>query len=645
MSIDEAIGQARQAYMNADYVGALTLLNNLLDSKSDARPRMLVGEVLMKLGMPGDALEAFEQAALVEGPLLPVCLWRAALVSLETGDIDKAQHYGLRLREIRPDDPELAAFLARLFLQRGEHDLVDVVKDTLAGSEETETLRLAARLIGDDPRNPRNLEVFGKLRARFPADDYTRFTLLGFAREFCDFERIEQEEALIRADLAAGRTGILQAETPHMALMWSGDEAINRLAVNQQQPAVIDPTRQRHRRYTPHVFAEKIRVGYVSADLWDDHATMRLLQSVLMAHDPDRFEITLFCITPPRFLAMDGGNRKRWGRIVTLSDLDDAAAVAEIRAAGIDILVDLKGNTASSRPALFNSHAAPVQVAWLGFPGSSVGVDCDYIIGDPIVLPKTSALHYHEIFCRLPETYQPNDPTGRPVCAPASRAELGLPEGDFLFASFNHPRKITAEIITLWSRILHRVPRSKLWILHDSRRMAGNIASRFATLGIGTDRLIFTLPLPRPQHFARLPVADLILDTAPCNGHTTTADALHAGVPVLTMRGTNFASRVAESLLTAGGLPDLVAENGDDYVERAVALAMEPARCRRMSQRLIAERHRLPLFDSARFTRHLERAYRAMASRFSADLSPDHIDVEPIGFEEALSLVLATEAA
>ena len=627
MSIDEAFGQARQAYLNADYVGALTLLNNLLDVRDDARPRLLVGEVLMKLRMPAEALDAYEQAAQVEGPLQPVCLWRCALTALETGDLDKAQAYGLRLRAIRPDDPELAAFLARLFLQRGEKDLVHAVKDTLADSEDTETLRLAAQLIGDDPRNHRNLDVFGKLRRRFPQDDYTRFTLLGFAREFCAFDLIEAEEKLIAADLAGGRRDILKAETPHMALMWCGDEETLRAAENLPQPAVIDPARQRRRRYTPHDRGPKIRIGYVSADFWDDHATMRLLQSVLTAHDPERFEVTLFCITPPRFLAMDGGHRKQWGRIVPLSDLDDAAAVAEIRAAKIDILVDLKGNTGAARPGLFNADAAPVQVAWLGFPGSSVGVDCDYIIGDPVVLPQASALSYHETFCRLPETYQPNDPVHRPLPMAKSRAELDLPEDAPVFAAFNATRKITPATFDLWMRILAGAPDSLLWVMCDHPLARENMQARARARGVDPKRIHFAKKMAYPDHIARLQAADLGLDTFPCNGHTTTSDTLWAGVPVLTMRGTTFASRVSESLLKAIGLEELVAADADGFVEMAVRLAADPAGRGALRNRLVRNRFRAPLFDAERFCRHLEAAYEQMAETSRAGHPPAPIDI------------------
>lgn len=385
----------------------------------------------------------------------------------------------------------------------------------------------------------------------------------------------------------------------------------------------------RKRRARPHKWAEKIRIGYLSADFFPTHATMRLLGDVLRRHDRQRFEITLFCHTPPHQTNGPEARAARaaWGEVVDLNGLDNGAAAARIRARNIDILVDLKGHTTHSRVALLNYGLAPVQATWLGFPGSVVEIDLDYVIGDRFVLPDTSKPFYHEKFCRLPESYQPNDPQSRPLPEAASRAALGLPEDRFVFASFNGSAKISRETVALWARLLRETPGSVLWIMCKSSAMDANLRQRLEKLGVEPGRLIATTAAPYDEHLARLQAADLALDTFPCNGHTTTSDMLWAGLPVLTMKGRHFASRVSESLLHAAGLPELVAASADDFVMLGRTLHDEPERLAALRERLAKNRFTAPLFDSDRFCRHLETAYETMARQARQGKAPDHFDV------------------
>lgn len=609
----------------AAYQEALSSVSALLDTTA---PDNLAeaGRTLERLGMLREAAEAFEQAAGHGGPDAAGHALKAAGLYFEAGDDDNALLLGMKLFKVMPANPELAFILAQLFAASEDWPLVNLVKNTLVKSDRPEHLELAVRLIGDDIRNDNNLELFAKLRALFPADDHIRFSLMGFAREFCDYEVLEREERLLEQELSAGNTDLLSAESPHHNLMWCASERLNRLATNVRalpKTARFNP----QRRLKLHEWGERLRIGYLSSDFWDDHATMRLFQSVLTAHDPERFDITLFCYTPEKFVAFDSGNRKTWGRIVAIGGLSDEEAEAAIRAEGIDILVDLKGHTGGARPSILNRMAAPVQVAWLGFPGSVGGVDCDYVIGDPTVLPESSKPHYHEKFCRLPETYQPNDPIHRPLPGAASRAELGLPEKAFVFAAFNSARKISRRTIALWIRILEETENTVLWVMCDSPLARRNIEKRIAASGIARDRVIFAPKTAYEKHVARLQAADLGLDTFPYNGHTTTSDKLWAGLPVITARGTNFASRVSESLLKAIGLEKLVAGTDEGFCDLAIELAGNPDRVARLKQHLAENRYTAPLFDAGRFCRHLETAYETMAARARDGLEPDHFDV------------------
>ncbi|MVA82062.1 glycosyl transferase [Agrobacterium vitis] len=444
-----------------------------------------------------------------------------------------------------------------------------------------------------------------------------------------DFLRLDELKAANDAALAAILAGdefAMSCELPFNILHWCSDESIQARILGEGQPD-ISPQIRAMRRQKPHVFGDKVRIGYLSNDFSSSHATMILLQGVLERHDRSRFEIILYCYSSRALVESDNGSRARMGMIKQIGDLSDAAASTMIQNDDLDILVDLKGHTKDARIGLVNSGLAPIQVAWLGFPGSGIGIDCDYIISDPIVTPQSSKPFYQEKFCRLPETYQPNDNINRPLPSAVPRAALGLPQDRFILASFNSIKKLSPQTVEAWLRIMTDLPDSLLWILCRNDIAKDNLRTLFARHGLSAKRLIFTPPRSYPYHLARLSAADLVLDSFPCCGHTTTSDCLWAGVPVLALKGQNFASRVSESLLTALGVPELVAETVDDYIAQAQDLARNRNRLQDLRDKIAANRHTMPLFDTERFTRHLEDAYAMMVARARAGLEPDHMDV------------------
>lgn len=623
----QAVAAARIAFERGDYLETLTLLSPLLGTATDAVPLVLLGDALEKLGLPAEAAQVFEQAAPHAGCDAGTVLSRATAVYVQAGDDDRAQLIGIKLLDSRPDDASLAYSLALSFRRTGDTALIDLVKRRLANSDEADHLKLAGEILGDNERNPLTLSVFRKLAALFPDDPYTQFKFMSVARDFCDFEAIEKLEQANACQLAAGDLSSLEGETAYSNLLRCGDERLNRLATNNPGlTSIPSPASSRQRRMRQHPWGERIRIGYLSSDFWSEHATMRLLQSVLEAHDNTRFDVTLYCYTPEHHTVSDG-NRSKWGRIVSLHGKTDGEAADIIRQDNIDILVDLKGHTGGSRSNILNQMVAPVQVAFLGFPGSAVNVDCDYVIGDRIVLPNSSRQNYHEKFCLLPESYQPNDPTYRVLPPAATRQVLGLPVDRFVFAAFNAPRKISLAVVDRWAEILWRSNPSVLWVMVDGDPARGNFLAAFNQRGIAADRIIFASPTGYDAHIARLQAADIGLDTFPYNGHTTTSDKLWAGLPVVSLKGSNFASRVSESLLTALGLPHLVAATPEAFVELAVELSQSPDEVRRLKQEISQNRFLAPLFDAERFCRHLENGYAMMAERAKAKLPPDHLDV------------------
>lgn len=624
-SID-SMARAQAAFDNGQYSDALELLNGIIASDPGEPALFLLARTLQSMGLIKEAIEAYQHVAQMAANPRPA-LAQAARLSLDAGLDGQAMSLALDLRQRYAKDPEAAYVLAKLGKASGNTALVQSVQNDLVESDDPVHLLYAIGLLTSVWNNDKNLKLFSKLRAIYPHDYFIRMALLGYAREFCDYDTLWREEEALRQEIDRGDYTALLGESPHYCLMWSRDERLNRMAVNIGQLTQAAPDSGPRRWAMPHSWGDRLRVGYVSSDLWDDHSTMRLFQSVLEQHDRSRFETTLYCSTPEKYIAMDGGNRVKWGRIVRIADMDDHAAAQAIRDDQIDILVDLKGHTENSRSGIMNLPVAPVHVQWLGFPGSCVNVDCDYVIGDRFVLPESSKPHYHEKFCRLPETYQPNDPVYRALAPAQPRHPFGLPADRFVFAAFHSQRKNSLECLSIWADVLRANPQSILWIMCDGIAARKSTAEEFRRLGVKAGQLLFAPKTDYKPHIARIQAADLGLDSFPYNGHTTTSDMLWAGVPVATFKGTNFASRVSESLLNAIGLPQLVAEDRSDYVRLCTQLVENREELRAIRRHIAENRFSAPLFDAERFCRHLESAFEIMASRAKAGLAPDHFDV------------------
>lgn len=512
------------------------------------------------------------------------------------GNVEEAAHWYHRAGEIPGPNGEAMLQLSASLFKR--------IKDA------ENALLVSRQLVARNPRHAEGLALYRSL-----------------IRDCLMFDAVEKSDAELLARLKAGDPWALGAERPLDHISWCDDEAITRRLTRIDEARPFTEASRTARRSHPHRFGEKIRIGYLSNDFSSRHATMRLFQGVLLAHDPARFEVTLYCHTPPELVSTDEDMRRHYGRIVPVADMTAEQAAQRMRADGIDILVDLKGHTRAARLDIVNAGGAPIQVAWLGFPGTGTGIDCDYVIGDPVVTPPSVAEHYVEEIVRLPECYQPNDSRLRPLVPPASRASLNLPEDKLVFGSFNGQRKISARTARLFFRVLDAVPDSVLYMMCPEPFARVNFAQHAARAGIAPERMIMTDMVDYPAHLARLQACDLGLDSFPYNGHTTTSDQLWAGLPVPTIRGRSFAARVSESLLTAIGLPELVAEDDDAYVALMVALSADAPRRKALSAHLAEQRFRAPLFDTERYTRHLEKAFEMMVERARAGAPPASFDV------------------
>lgn len=357
----------------------------------------------------------------------------------------------------------------------------------------------------------------------------------------------------------------------------------------------------------------RLRVGYLSSNL-NLHAVTILTAELYELHDRSRVEVFAFCWSPEDGSPMRARIRTAMDHLIRIDQMTDEQAAHAIRDAEIDILVDLQGLTSGCRPTILAHRPAPVQIAWLGFPGTTGLPGVDYILADRYLIPEEEAQYYSEKPLYMPDCFQVND-RKRAAAEMPSRATYGLGDDVIVFCAFNHNHKFTPELFATWMRILTRTPNSVLWLLADNEIARHNLIHAAEGHGVDSRRLVFAPRVQPTEYLARFQLADLFLDTLPFNGGTTASDALWMGLPLLTCSGRTFASRMAGSLLNALGLPELITTSLDDYEQRAVELANDPLRLRELRQRLQDNRATHPLFDAPRFVRALEDVLAGVAHR------------------------------
>ncbi|WP_424191496.1 UDP-N-acetylglucosamine-peptide N-acetylglucosaminyltransferase [Ampullimonas aquatilis] len=445
------------------------------------------------------------------------------------------------------------------------------------------------------------------------------------AQQMCEWDDLPARRAKIMAELMADQAGLVPpflllsmqgvsaSEQQQAATLWMQKKQVASVAV--RAGLAFEPLA--HRR-------PRIRLAYLSND-FHDHATAMLMIELLEAHDHARFEVYAYSYGADDGKQMRGRLRESFEHFTDISSLSAVAAAQRIYADVIDILVDLKGFTQASRTDILLLHPAPVQVNYLGYPGT-LGPDlCDYIITDAYLTPSSSTVDYDEAFAYLPHSYQPHGCAAKLSKVP-TRAAMGLPATGFVFCCFNQSYKFTPDVFAMWCLLLDQVPGSVLWLLANSLAQ-GNLRNHAMQYGVAPDRLIFAPDMSQSDHLARLQLADLVLDTAPYNAHTTASDALWVGVPILTCEGATFAARVAGSLLQASGWSELIAADLDDYYEKAYALATQPAQLARIKSQMLAQRATNPLFDVRNYTLDLENLYEQMWQRFVTGQRPAVLSV------------------
>jgi protein O-GlcNAc transferase len=596
------------------YVGALELKPDFADALNNR------GAVLHELGQFDEALQSCDRA-LAQRPNLAVAhntrsvvlrslkRFEEALASSETalrikpGYAEALNNRGSALEELKRFDEALAGIEEALKIQPDNATL----------------LRNRSLLLKRLERFDEALATMERAHAIDPHLEWFHGVFLHMKMHLCEWSDLNSHVAKLIADIEQNRP----ATPPHGIF-----GLVDRLSIQRQAASTWANRMYRAREPAlPPVQKNaggRIRVGYFSAD-FHQHATTSLIAEMIERHDRGNFEIVGFSFGPDVRDTMRERVSAGFDRFIDVRTTSGRDIARLSRDLGIDIAVDLKGYTEHERTDIFSHRAAPIQVNYLGYPGTMGADFMDYIIADPILIPADRREQYQEKIAYLPNSYQVNDRQRRIDPAVRSREELGLPATGFVFCCFHNVYKITPSTFDRWLRIVKQVDGSVLWLLGDRDTSVRNLRREAAARGVGADRLVFAPTLPQAEHLARQRAADLFLDATPCNAHTTASDALWVGQPVLTLAGESFTARVAASLLNAMGMPELITSTPEEYEALAVNIATNPALLRQLRDKLEANRLTTALFDTERFTRHLEDAYRQMYRRLQMNLSPDHI--------------------
>jgi protein O-GlcNAc transferase len=602
---------------------AIELISKAIAINSkDARFHYNLGFSLQKLKQYELALSSYEQATLLE-PNYAIAFSNRASIFKELGKFDAALESYNQALALNPNNAEDYSNRAVVLtsLHRAQEAIVDCEQAILLMPRFHKAhYNLGLALLALKKIDEAVLAFSNALNI-YPQYEYLSGLLLHTQMKLCAWQDFQDKAPYLIENIHGGK----KVSSAFPIFAFADDLVIQRKSAeiwsDDKHPynSLLGPI-------TKHPRHSKIRLGYFSAD-FHNHATAYLMAELFERHDKDKFELIAFSFGPETNDEMQIRISQAFDHFVNVASLSDLEVAMLSRELGIDIAIDLKGVTQDYRLSIFSYRAAPIQVSYLGYPGT-LGADyIDYLIADKTLIPPQSQQHYSEKIIYLPNSYQVND--RHRVIAPTqfTKQELGLPGDAFVFCCFNNNFKITPDIFDSWVRILKAVDSSVLWLLQDNPTAAMNLQKEAASRGLDPARLVFAKRMDLPEHLARHKAADLFLDTTPCNAHTTASDALWAGLPLLTCMGESFASRVAASLLNAIGLPELVTETQADYEALAIDLAKTPDKLKNIQDKLVRNRLTTPLFDTKLFTKHIETAYIQIYERYQADLSPEHIEV------------------
>ncbi len=573
------------------------------------------GNVFSSLRRCDEAFAAFDKALALQPDCAEAWLGRGNVFFALRRYADALSAYEKAL-QFQPDLAEAWLGRGSIFFERADYDqaLAAYEQALSANPELAEAWNGRGNVMFERRQYPAALAAYDKAVRLKPGLDYAAGTRLLTKLHMCEWANLDTE---IAACLAAVRQDKLAA-TPFalLALPASAAEQLQcaeRYVADRPAPALLP-----HRASHAH---DRLRVAYLSAD-FGEHPVAYLAAGLYERHDRSRFEITGISFGPDRSSPIRERLQVGFERFIDVADRSDDEIAELVSKLEIDIAIDLMGHTRNGRPGIFAQCPAPIQVSYLGYLGTMGADYIDYIIADAITLPSDQQRYYTEKIVQLPDCFMVNDDRLAIAHRTPTREEVGLPRDGFVFSSFNNSYKLAPAVFELWMRLLRSIDGSVLWLAEANPDMAVNLRREAQRCGIDPGRLVFAPHLPLAEHMARQRLADLFLDTTPYNAGATAAAALWSGVPLLTVLGSTFVGRMAASMLHAVGLPELVADSLADYEARALSVATDRAFCASLRQRLASSRGACPLFDTARFARHIEDAYLTMWQTHRQGLPP-----------------------
>ena len=577
------------AAQRAEYEKAIEFFSASINAfPENAVAHSNLGNVYAKLRQFDQALSAFEQAAL-----------------LDPQDAETWSNAGIVFFELKRFEEAIALYDKALAIDPNY----------------AEALCNKGNALDELKRYEEAIACYEKALSINPNIDWAPGVWMHLKLKVSSWENLEANVEVLLAKITAGE----KVSNPFPLLAMSDDPMLHRQAseifAHYQYPSnsTLGPIAK-------HPKGEKIRIGYFSAD-FHNHATGYLLAELIELHDKIQFELIGISFGPNQDDEMRIRLQQSFDQLIDASTMSDIEIAQLSRDLKIDIAVDLKGFTQNCRTGIFAYRAAPIQLSYLGYPGTMSTNYIDYLIADRTLIPQEAQQAYSEKIAYLPNSYQANDRKRVISDKRFTKGDLGLPEQGFIFCSFNNNYKILPATFEIWMRILKAVDASVLWLYEDNAAAADHLRQEVEKRGVHPSRLVFAKRMPLAEHLARHQLADLFIDAFPCNAHTTASDALWAGLPVLTLMGNSFASRVAASLLKAIELPELITSTPQAYEALAIEIAKNPAKLAALKQKLASNRLTTPLFDTPQFTKDLERSYVQIYERYQAGLPPEHIFV------------------
>ena len=632
MLVEAFYNQANLLEKQARFDEAMACLKQCLQFKPDwSEAHSNLGNLLRQLGFVDDAISHYRKAIYLK-PELDEAHNNLGNAFKDRGSFGEAIDCYRKALQIRPASAQAYLNLGVTYAD-ADHTSEAIgcfQKATQLNPQFAEAHNYMGVVLAELGRRDDAIDCFQKAIVINPDYGEAYSYLIHQLQHSCDWRRMsrfsEKLDILIRHAAYKGQS---IRQPPFIFMARNSDPAMNLTVAKAWSGEIEQPLQTVKRLFSFQTRRQKkprLTIGYLSGD-FHDHATAHLMRSLFGLHDREKFVVHCYSYGPDDHSRYRNQIREESDRFIDIREHSHIDAARRIYADGVDILVDLKGHTKGARPGIPVCRPAPIQIHYLGYPGTSGAGFIDYLITDKIVTPRAHARFYCEQLVFMPDCYQVNDHR-QPISAKRwKKTELGLPENGFIFSSFNLPYKIDPDMFDCWMRILKQVPHSVLWLLDGGETAKANMRREARGRGVDAGRLVFAKKIEKADHLSRIQLVDLALDTRIVNGHTTTSDSLWAGVPVITLQGGHFASRVSSSLLHAVGLSELVTYGLEEYEKLAVELALHSSALKAVRHKLKINCLKKPLFDTARFVRNLEHAYDKMWRIFLEGRAPTQIEV------------------